>query len=206
MQLRGQKKCYNQKMSDMFTGINQIFVTKPPRHAEDSDARMNLRHHDPEYQRRKGKKKEAPQDPFDGNDSAIVSIDALDAFLENFIKMSGDDLGLKKTVTGRDFEKSFKQGAGAPPSRKRGQAAKAAGAYQHSAEPNVKGNLLHTTDSADDSAPIPEFQMNKEELNAAQKLRDDLKTLRQRDIEYLTVIKEKDFLKSLQTAIASALH
>jgi len=119
------------------------------------------------------------------NDTAIVSIEALNTFLDNFIKANGADLGVKKTVTGRDFEKSFKDGAGAPPSRKREQAAQAAGAYQHSAQSNVKGNLLHTTDSADNNAPIPTFQMNQEELRAAQKLQGNIKELRRRQIEYL---------------------
>jgi len=114
-------------MNDMFSSLNNIFVTSTPRQAESSDARMNLRHHDPEYQRRrKNKKEQETEDPFDGNDTAIVSIEALNTFLDNFIKANGADLGVKKTVTGRDFEKSFKDGAGAPPSRKREQAAQAA--------------------------------------------------------------------------------
>ena len=191
----------------MFSSLNNIPVTALPRQAESSDARMNLQHHDPEYQRRRRKREEQEtQDPFEGNDSAIVSIEALNAFLENFIKANGADLGIKKPVTGRDLEKSFKDGAGAPPSRARGQAAQAAGAYQHSAQSNVKGNLLHTTDSADNNAPIPTFQMNQQELRTAQKLQDDIKELRRRHIEYVTVIKEENFLESLQTAISKSLE
>ena len=193
-------------MNDMFSSLNNIFVTSTPRQAESSDARMNLRHHDPEYQRRrKNKKEQETEDPFDGNDTAIVSIEALNTFLDNFIKANGADLGVKKTVTGRDFEKSFKDGAGAPPSRKREQAAQAAGAYQHSAQSNVKGNLLHTTDSADNNAPIPTFQMNQQELRAAQKLQGDIKELRRRQIEYVTMVKEENFLASLQSAISRSL-
>lgn len=189
----------------MFTSFQNIFVTAP-RQTENADARMNLRHHDPEYQRREKKKKDKnPFNPFDVSGVATVSIEALELFLEKFIKEGERHLGEQKTLTGQAFEKSFKDGAGAPKTRKSGQAAKAAGAYQHSAEVNVKGNLLDRADSADNNAPIPTFDMDHKTLRLTRQLLDDIRELRRRDIEFLTVEKAADFLGNLQNAVAKAL-
>ena len=70
----------------MFTSIGQILGIQSPRHAEQNDTRQDIQRHDPEFERRKKKKQQSPEDLLDGEEGATVSIVALQSFLRSFLQ------------------------------------------------------------------------------------------------------------------------
>jgi hypothetical protein len=195
----------------MFSGIGQILNV--PRLAEHADTRQELQHHDPEYQRRK---RDSSKNHSEGaqDEDTTVSVEALSIFLQNFLKTTGNQRKREtKTFNGEDRRQSDEQLTPPPETqremnlgedtRKRSaQAARAAYAYQTMAHSNKKERiLLETTDQGDG----PEFELNASDVRTIHLLLEDLRTLKDRNIEYLIIGKADTFLQSLVTSVQAAL-
>jgi|GEM_PF-3156427 len=193
-------------MNDMFSSLGQIFVT-PPRHTETADARMNIRRHDPEQERRKKKKGEdSSAVTFDMTDTAVVSVEALEIFLTNFINSQNDQQPGAEKKGCLDLEKNFKNGAGHTAAYRTSQAAKAANAYQSSARISSKKSMLDTTDDNQaHNEKVPSFQVSAAERRMLHGLLEKVQILRRQSVEFLNIEKQESFLASLESAVDQAL-
>ncbi len=203
----------------MFSGITNIFKV-PPRQAENTDTRQEIRRHEPEYEQRKqGKRKKTPEELFSQSGSATVSVDALHVFLENFLKS-------QNAVADRDFatasaapEAAKPEESGDPgfvaglfkppqaeeenPSAVSGAAAHAAQAYQsmaRNAEDRNREHLLADASLEDG----PEIVLSSSDVRVIHRLLGDLKQLEARDIHFLHIERSESFLDSLVEAVDKA--
>lgn len=181
----------------MFSNLGGIFTNKP-RQAEATDTRLGIRRHDPEEERRKKKKKDEPDLNMEVTDSAVISIEALQAFLTTFLKSLE-----KKDVSGKFQTLAHKtdrqQEFDLPPRGKNsGEASHAANAYQNMARAQEKSSLL----SIDDQQEAPEISLASSDVRAIHALLGDLKLLREKNAETLTLEKNDSFLASLIAAAA----
>jgi hypothetical protein len=179
----------------MFSNFGNIFITKP-RHAETADTRLGIRHYEPDQERRKKDEKPEPVSVFDTDDSATVTIDALRAFLENFLKsMTAEKKDGGKFVAPAEPQPT----QNSAPVNHDGAAARAVGVYQHVAQ---KVDRTATPEVHADVAATP--LLKAADIRTIYKLIEDLKPLSDRGIEYLTIERSDSFLNSLVAAVAKA--
>lgn len=175
----------------MFSHIGNIFAPGP-RQAEHSDTRQDIRRHDPDQERRRQKRKKAEDELFQDDHTASVSVTALRAFLENFLK------SLKTSETAQPVDQTD---ITPPPQQGRqpsGQNAYAASAYQHVAEARApKSSMLEGVD--DTTAPA--IQLDASEVRTIHTLLEDLKILQERKIEHIRIVRHESFLQSLVEAV-----
>lgn len=180
----------------MFTSINNILGIQP-RHAEQNDTRQDIQRHDPEYERRKRKKKESSDDLFEGEDSATLSVSALQAFLNNFLKELSEKTPQKSfnaTSAQEETKDQEPQEAAKPVT---GQAAYAANAYQHMAESRQETSMLG--DVNENNADL--ISLDAAEIRTIHTLLDDLKLLSEKNIEYIKIQRATSFLQSIGNAV-----
>lgn len=176
--------------NDMYTSFSKLYAA-PPREAERADARYELRRHDPDQERRKNEReKKEPQSLFNEEDYALVSVEALRVFLQNFLKNQS-----ASATAGEPQEQT------APKAPAQGRAARAANAYAHASETGASGKYI--------DAPAPSAQaapgLSEGDSRAINKLLEDLKTLSARRIEHLRIERGESFLQSLVHATEKAL-
>lgn len=188
----------NQKMDDMFTSFANLYVGRP-REAEHSDARLDIRQHDPDQERSKKERKDKdPDSLFNEDDIATVSVEALRVFLKNFLgSLEADGTRGTAMPVANDHTES------PPTPQVQGRAARAASAYAHASETGAAGKY------GDINAPAPpsaaSLQLPSEDVRVIHKLLDDLKILSDRKIENLRIERGSSFLQTLVLATEKAL-
>ncbi len=183
----------------MTTNLGNIHNVKP-RHAENADARFDIRRHDPDQERRRKEQDSGEKKiTFDTYDNAVVSVDALRAFLENFLK------SLHKPDTQKNMAAPAEKPEAAPPAESperavSAQATRAASLYQSAAKtapravpPPPAENKKSTQD-----------ELGNEDVRTIHRLLSDIAILQARRIEYLKIEKGETFLASLSAAVEKA--
>lgn len=166
----------------MFSRLDSFFVSTM-RHAESADTRMGIkRDEERDHGRRQNQEKEKEEEPR-WEDTTIVSVTALTAFLESLIAENP-----------KDPEPSVKTQAALPQS----QAAAAAKAYQTTADARTQPQPQPVSSSASKPALTPE------ESSTIVQLLQGLKFLADRKVESLTILRSDSFLQSLVDAAARA--
>jgi hypothetical protein len=190
----------------MFSALGSLFITRP-REAESADARLEIRRHDPEHERRKPKKHDRNEAQIFGDDDiATVSVAALSVFLSNFLdqaiaqhntaEASGERIDVPNTAATPQTERPERPG---PRPARSEQAARAMNAY---------GTTAHATEKA--AAQQPPHQTNSESALSAEDTRTihvllrDLQILSENKIEFLTIERSGSFLQSLVHAVEKA--
>lgn len=182
----------------MFSALGQIILGRP-REAESTDARLGIRRHDPDQERRRKKEGEADgPSAFDTDDSATVSVEALRLFLENF-------LASLQTGAVEDAPQMASAEIEMPPAPQRnaprenspvaGQAAQAASAYQSSARATEKNA------DAPSAGAMPAIKLEAHEVRSIHSLLDDLTEISGHGVEFLTIGRSDTFLHSLEEAV-----
>ncbi len=190
----------------MFSTFGNIFVTRP-RHAETTDTRQGIRRHDPDQESRRKKGEGETSDAlFDTDDSATVTVEALRIFLENFLK----SLDVKKPENARTNPavaepQTSPEIPTSPAQPVDGEAAKAAGVYQHVAQ-KVDRTAAPPAPESMETAPSADMLLAASDIRAIHKLLEDLKLLAARGIDYLTIERSDSFLNSLIAAVAKATN
>lgn len=175
----------------MFHDIGRIF-TPPPRQAQSSDTRQEIKRHDPEHERRKKKSEHARDTDFD--EPAELSIAALIAFLENITQKPVHDFSGAAQSKEADAHGNSERPLTAPDS----QTIYASRAYGYAAQ-------TRQTTPAPSHASASTSLSSQDVVLAAELLRS-LKTLSRAGLENLTIQKNGDFMHSLQSAIAASLR
>lgn len=190
----------------MFSRIENI-TPERPREAESTDTRQAIQRHDPDQERRKRKKKESAESAlFSEEDDAFVSLEALQVFLNNFLRTqiiaqpgSDGQSDIKADVSKQEDESQFILGE--PPSRTvRCEAARAAHVYEAAAE---------TVSAATPSPPREEANMSSlsaAEVRAIHALLEDLTILKERGVRTLRIEPSDSFLHALSNAVAKSKH
>ncbi|MEM7650491.1 MAG: hypothetical protein AAF204_00215 [Pseudomonadota bacterium] len=196
----------------MFTALGNIFSVKP-RQTEQSDTRQEIQRHDPDFERRKKKKNERQSDESFA-DNALVSVDALAIFLDNFVKngaelpqdqKAAEELN-DEIVDALEYEENesaetatssdtYTQGS------RSGQAAQAASVYQNISQANEKSKVLFETTDQSEGPPL---DLSSADIRVIYALIEDLKTLSEANIEFLRIERAATFLDSLTTAVVKA--
>ena len=184
----------------MFGTIGQILGLQPPRHAEENDTRQNIQRHDPDFERRKKKKQKSPEELMAGESGATVSVTALEAFLKTFLKELSDKP--KKGFNDSSMQNGQENisTTQAPQTDKKhitGKAAHAVGTYQHIAESQNRTSILG--DVNENNADM--ISLDSAEVRLIHTLLDDLKLLKDKNIEYIHIERAESFLLSLVNAV-----
>lgn len=193
----------------MYSGLTNI-LSAQSRIAEHTDTRQELHHHDPEYQRHQKKNKHQPQDQ-DFHD-AVISVEALEIFLQNYIKTSYDRRKASESYDGEDRRKTPQKqiddvqkelDLNIDKRQKSAQAARAAYAYQSTNAAKQKPQiLLETTDQATG----PSMDITEADLESVKALLDKIKILNQHKIQYIAIERGATFLISLHSAMDKAIQ
>jgi len=166
----------------MFSRLDSFFVSTM-RHAESADARMGIKRDEERNQgRRQNQEKEKEEDPR-WEDTTIVSVTALKAFLESLTADQGSQNSASSVPVA------------APPVAPQPQAAAAVKAYQTTA-----GTKTQPQPSSSGSKPV----LTPEESATIARLLGDLKLLADRRVENLTILRSESFLQSLVDAATRA--
>lgn len=188
----------------MFSNFGNLFITRP-RQAEHTDTRLGIRRHEPEQEGRRKKDGEQKENPgFETDDNATVTIEALRVFLENFLvslqpqKSDGKTGGGQKITAPQNHTPESSPGRPHPD----GEAAKAAGVYQHVAQ-KVDRTAPSATAHTQDETPPP-VELAAADVRAIHQLLADLKPLGARGVEYLVIERSDSFLGSLIAAVEKA--
>jgi hypothetical protein len=184
----------------MFSNLAQI--TAKPRHAENADTRHDIRRHDPEQEHRSKKEKGEGHSTFDTYDNAVVSIDALRMFLENFLKsLTTGSAGENMNLPAQGFN-AGNDNPEAPetPRPVDAQASRAASIYQTGAKTAPRTHM--PVGKAPEQGPAIE----NEDVRRIHGLLRDTAVLLSRGIEYLTIEQRETFLDSLAAAVTKALN
>lgn len=176
----------------MFTNLNQI-PGMAPRHAENADTRQEIKRHDPDQEWRKQEEKENDiQNPFDGEDHAVVTISALRVFLENFLK-SLEAQTTSPSVAQNQAEMFVPEAPQKPAADT--AASKAARAYQSTARV-TEGPRFDNQAGAETQSIL-----GGEDIRTIHVLLKDLADLAGRNVEFLQIEKNESFLQSLVAAV-----
>jgi len=166
----------------MFSRLDSFFVSTM-RHAESADARMGIKRDEERNQgRRQNQGKEKEEEPR-WEDTTIVSVTALTAFLESLTADHGSQNSASSVPVA------------APAVAPQPQAAAAARAYQTTA-----GTKTQPQPSSSVSKPV----LTPEESATITQLLGDLKLLADRRVENLTILRSESFLQSLVDAATRA--
>jgi len=179
----------------MFTTITQ-FIGKP-RHAETADTRQEIKRHDPDQPGRRNEREETEDDGIFGDDSAVVSVSALEVFLKNFLKSMAEEKESKNEEAGIIKPPAPQTPRPSQPP-KNSPAARAASAYGRSS----------ITQSVSPAAPSPEAieaLLGGEDVRIIHGLLDNITKLKKKNVEYISIEKNQSFLLSLKAAVEKAL-
>jgi hypothetical protein len=183
----------------MFSNFGNLFITRS-RQAEHADTRLDIRRHDPDQEgRRKKDDTQKENSGFETDDNATVTVEALRVFLENFLV----SLQPQKSDGGNKIiapQNHVPESAARPHTD--GEAAKAAGVYQHVAQ-KVDREAKHTASHTHDDTPPP-VELAAADIRTIHQLLADLKPLTERGIEYLVIERSDSFLGSLVAAVEKA--
>lgn len=161
------------------------------RHTEHSDAWLGIRRQDPDQGRRGSReRKEESAAGFDTYDNAEVSVDALKAFLENFLLTRHG-----VSISAPSSQKPAENNANSASSL----AARAAGAYGAAAARNPA-----MADTAVQAAEAETTHEN-EDVRAIRRLLADIAILQARGVTTLRLERGETFLESLSQAAKRAL-
>ncbi len=182
----------------MFSNLAQI-VTKP-RHAENADTRHDIRRHDPEQEQGAKKDKREQGSTFDTYDNAVVSVDALRVFLENFLaSLTAPAAVAEVNLSAQGFNADdMTPDDDTPPRPVDAQASRAASVYQTGAKTAPRRHIPVTKPPED---PL----LENADVRRIHGLLRDTAVLQSRGIEYLTIEQRETFLDSLAAAVAQAL-
>lgn len=188
----------------MFTALRNIF-TRPPRQAESSDTRQEIRRQDPDQQRRKPKNNDRNEAKIFGDyDEATVSVKALRLFLKNLLKSAGAN---------PQVGSSQKKETPVPPARPspspeqrapeaESPAARAAGVYEAASRKEHSGGF--SIDDTPAAPPAESVPLKSEEMRTIHALLADLQILSEKKVEYLRIERSETFLDSLVQAVEKA--
>lgn len=197
----------------MFNGITNIFKPGPLK-TEKTDARLEIKRPEPEYEKRKGgKRKKTAQEIF-GEDGATVSVDALHVFLENFLESQNANADnafaaasavppstpVSDTLDISPDAKNLQE----PPAQRDGAAAYAAHTYQTMSQNMEEKSRTHILANAS-LEDGPEISLSPSDVRIIHNLLKDLKKLEARDIHYLHIERGDDFLQSIVDAVAKVI-
>ncbi len=183
----------------MFSNFGSIFNIRP-RHAENTDARLDIRRHDPDQERRRKKDAEAQNNAgFETDDNATVTVEALGIFLVNFLESlqapgANSAASSKISVQGQTHARESSSHPHID-----GEAAKAAGAYRHAPQRND-----HAPAAPPPAPTTPAIELAADDVRTIHRLLADLGPLTERGIEYLTIERGESFLASLVAAVEKA--
>jgi hypothetical protein len=173
--------------------------TKRPREAESADARLNIRRQDPDAQNRKSK--DTPDE--DGSsfaleeDSATVSLEALQNFLDGFL---ASQTTLESAPAATYSKPNIPAGLAATPLRTGPYTAQTR-AYQMAA----RTSAIKIPQAPPRPAPLTQkARLPVHELQALLQLRVDLRLLALQGVTVLTIERGESFVQSLITAAAKA--
>lgn len=183
-------------------------ISNLPRQAEHADTRQAIRRHDPEQERRKKKDRAASKDTWE-DDSAVVSIAALKAFLENLVERPKSDFSDVAQQSPTEYSAPEAQAdddtdaRGKSPPAVPDATAYASRAYAHAAETSAQQEeqkkMRH-----DKNAASAAGHLSSEDLQIAHKLLKDIRFLEKEGIETLRITRNASFMDSLYQAIAFA--
>jgi hypothetical protein len=175
----------------MFAELGNLFL-RQMREAESTDARLDIKRHDPDQEKR-GAKKQGDTDSALNEDDTSVSIEALSLFLVNFLKSL--QTGPAEALVSRPDPADLSPQA---PSRAL-PASQAADAYAATARAFIGGR----------ETPVIEYSaqakaadgLSTQEIRDIYGLLDDLKALSSRDVRFLKIEPGANFLQSLIQAV-----
>ncbi len=199
----------------MFTGLGQIFSIAPPRRTETTDTRQPIQRHDPDHERHKKKKHETLEkaDLFSMHNSAMVSVGALQAFLDNFIKEQKITKTFEqKAHEGEVLEEKAEEGEAQErtspihqktcPSHDQSVIRAGANSYATQAYQNMQNNLdVHRADKISDPKAMPTLGLSAQDIRTIHKLRIDLKVLADQRMEFIKIEQNQNFLNALVEAV-----
>lgn len=158
-----------------------------PRHAEATDTRQAIRHHEHTTERRKDDSGGGHgAGPFDGEDAMTLSVSALIEFLQTFIATHGLPSGDAPAPASTDQVSPVSPALGANP------ASQAASAYTHASKTQVP--------QAGPAAP-PIGAEDLPDIRRAKELIQSLRRLAARGVSGVTFTPQGNFLDSLARAI-----
>lgn len=184
----------------MFSQLGPLFKTTFARQAEANDTRQSIPHEERDERRRRREEEDRKETESDfWEDNTSVSVDALRAFLINFIKtMPGmEDAPLPEQPKGD------KDLPARPPEAKRPTSthnAKAVRAYQSMAAQSQNETIKPPKTDDKIAAPTADLLESKE-LRDIYALIDDLDNLSQAGTQELQIQKADSFLESLKNAV-----
>lgn len=183
---------------NMFSGLVNILSTRP-RYAENADTRLEIKRHDPEQERRQKEKQEQEEKiGFDTYDNAVVSVESLRVFLQNFLQ-SVLDKSPASTMPSDTAAPVSPNIPDAPmPHPHAAEASHAASVYKTAAK-TARPRMV-TPEEA------PQSIIDNDEIRMIYKLLNDTAVLRQRGVEFLTIERDDTFLQSLAAAVQKALN
>ncbi len=178
----------------MFSNVSNIFSVKP-REAESADTRLGIRRHDPDQERSKKKGKDEEEKVFfNDGDEATVSVEALQIFLESFLRSLLSTTGMPAApAINAEHTPST---AIANTAMRDGAAAYAASAYR-------QASFSAKNKSVFDSAPVQNDAIGLEshEVRTIYSLLSDLNILAQQNVKTLHIERGGTFLQSLVAAV-----
>ena len=184
----------------MFYTLGNI-LSPQSRRTEQTDTRQEIHRHDPEYERRKGQKQDK-KDEINLEDGAIVSVEALKDFLENFVRERTRQNQTEQPGAQKSEEQAPTPETNTQQSQTRTPlntpSAQAASAYAQSAHMNDHSKvLLETTDKTEG----PALDLSAADMRTLHVLIEDLKTLQNAKIEIIKLEPAASFLDSLVSAV-----
>lgn len=187
----------------MFSQLGPLFAATF-RQAESTDTRQAIRHEEEKDGRRKQEFEERPDDRDLWQDSTTVSVEALRAFLMNFLRAM--DVPEDDTAGTSDATVDMPSPASPPSSQEPGStaAARASRAYRSMAEKTGAGTVPPPPPAAAASALALADAVTKKEVRTMHKLIADLDVLSRTGIRELRIQKADSFLDSLVQAVKEA--
>ena len=189
----------------MYSRLDPVFQAALPRQTESTDTRQGIRHEEKTDDRgRKDKGHKDEESPDIWEDSTIVSVRALDAFLAGLVATAAQNE--KANSAEVQISRKPAETAAAPPAHENKpvtEAARAAKAYKS----------MYYTGQKEHQPPLPappagdsSVKLSAEEMRVLHKLMADINILAARGIETLQIRKSDSFLQSLVDAAALALR
>ena len=183
----------------MFSNLANIASNKP-RHAEDADARLDIRRHDPEQEQGSKRGKDGDKESgFDTYDNAVISVASLRVFLENFLQsLTTPTKNAEINLSAQGFN-TEEHNNDSTPRAVDAQASRVASVYQTGAKTAPRTPVQVST-------PDQEPLLENEEVRKIHGLLRDTAVLLSRGIEFVTIERDETFLDSLAAAVKKALN
>ena len=183
----------------MLYTINNLWTPAGPRKTEESDTHHYIRPHDQKQQRHQHSRKKNTKDPIDVG--ITLSVDALIKFLNTITQQPEPGLFSKSPDENEEqpapITKADKQ-----LSALKTKAAKATAQYQSIKfinQPKQKDILLETTDL---DAPNVPLDINTDDLRSIFGIIEDLKLLKENNIDEIHLMQANSFLEAIKRSIA----